>query len=168
MIAYVTRTLPVAVRALIGARSPGGSPAISVLKRRVRPHQIDFNLHMNQAAYAAVMELGRTDWVLRFGGWRRWRAQQITPVVAEQRIVYRRELKPFAAYVLDTRATGVDGRLLTFSHHLLVGDQVRARGEAKLIFVGPDGVIDPERVPALCEDLLADPLSVEGWRVDRA
>jgi acyl-CoA thioesterase FadM len=138
---------------------------ISRIRRRVTPRQLDLNLHMNQAAYAEVTELGRTDWVVRSGAWARWRSAGVIPVVAEQTLVYRRELKLWAAYQVDTRAVRVDGRLLVFEGYVLVGDRVHARNDTRLIFVGPDGVVPADAVPALCEGLLAEPLAVSDWRV---
>jgi acyl-CoA thioesterase FadM len=161
MLAYLARTLPLVARATL--RRDGR--LVSRIRRRVSPRNLDLNLHMNQAAYAEVMELGRTDWVVRSGAWERWRAAGVNAVVAEQRIVYRRELKLWAAYEIDTRAVQVAGRLLEVVSHLLVGDRVHARNDTKLIFVGRDGVLAPERAAELADGLLAEPLEVVSWRV---
>lgn len=161
MIGYLLRTLPLALRARFFKREQ----IISRIRRRVRLGEVDFNLHMNQAMYAQVMELGRTDWLLASGAWPRWRSAGITPIVAEQTITYRRELGPLAAYALDTRAVRVEGRLLVVEHHIVVDDRVHTKGEVKLLFVGPDGVVPASDVGDLCGGLLADPLPVEDWRV---
>ena len=160
MLRYLVRTLPVVLRARL--RSGGN---VSRLHRRVGLRDIDVNLHMNQAVYAQVTELGRVDWILGSGAWDRWRAQGISPVVAEQRIVYRRELKPLTPYTVETRAVAVEGRLLCFESHLRVGDRVHALCEVKLIFLGEGGVLDADRVEAICEGLLVPPLPVSDWRV---
>ena len=126
--------------------------------------EIDANLHMNQAAYAQVGELGRTDWAFGSGAWERWKRHRVKPVVAEQRIIYRRELKPLQRYLIDTRAVGVEGRLLAVETHLLVGSRVHARLELKLIFIAAEGVAAPERVAEVNGPLLTDPLAIEDWR----
>ncbi len=161
MLGYLVRTLPPIVRAA-AARERS---LISTLHRRVSPREIDLNLHMNQARYAEVMEVGRGDCMMRSGAWRRWRGAGVNPVVAEQRLVYRRELKPLQRYTLDSRAVAVEGRMLRFVHHLLVGDRVHTRGEVTLLFVGPDGVVPAERVAELCADLVVAPLRIEDWRI---
>jgi acyl-CoA thioesterase FadM len=161
MLGYLMRTVPVLLRAQLGQ----DGRLVSRLQRRVWPHEIDLNRHMNQAVYAQIMELGRADWLLRSGAWGRWRAMGFNPIVAEQTLVYRRELGPLARYTLDTRAVRVEGRLLCFEHHALLGDRVAARGVVKLLFVGAQGVLPPESVPALCEGLLAQPLPITDWRV---
>ena len=163
MLGYLLRTMPVLLR----ARAAPERTLVSHLSRRVALRQVDINRHMNQAAYAEAFEYGRLDWVLRSGAWSRWSEGGVRCVVAEQRIVYRRELKPLARYDLDTRAVRVEGRLLVIEGHVLVGDRVHTLGEVRMIFIGPDGVLKPEAVPPICEGLLTEPLQVEGWRVVR-
>ncbi|MCB9751539.1 MAG: acyl-CoA thioesterase [Myxococcales bacterium] len=161
MLGYLLRTAPVVLRA---ARRPHPQ-LISVLERVVRPWELDLNRHMNQAVYAQVMELGRLDWALRSHAWRRWKAGRAHAVVAEQRIVYRRELTLGARYTIDTRARAVEGRLLALRSYMIIDGRVHARGDAKLIFVGDDGVLAGPAVEALCEGLYPAPLAVEDWRV---
>ena len=161
MLAYLTRTVPLVLRARFGR----DGRLVSRLQRRVKLSQVDFNLHMNQAVYAQVTELSRTDWVLRSGAWDRWRSHDVNPVVAEQTLVYRRELRPLQRYTLDTRAVAVEGRLLRTETWLLVGDRVHAKVVAKLIFVGPAGVLAADEAEGLCEGLTTAPLPVEDWTV---
>ncbi|MEZ4380176.1 MAG: acyl-CoA thioesterase [Nannocystaceae bacterium] len=161
MFGYLARTFPVIARASLHR---DGS-LVSRLRRRVRLAEIDPNLHMNQAVYAAVTEYGRTDWAIRSRAWARWRAAGIKPVVAEQRIVYRRELRARARYVVDTRAVAVEGRLLCMQGLLIIGDRVHARSDVKLIFIGPRGVLSAAELAPHCERLLAPPLAVEDWRL---
>jgi len=161
MIGYLARSLPLAVRARMGR----DGRLVSRISRRVRLAEIDLNGHMNQAAYAQVLELGRVDWVIRSGAWADFRRRKIGPVVAEQRIVYRRELQPRQRYAIDTRAVRMDGRLLVFESLMIVGDRVHAKGEAKLIFIGADGVLTAEEAGALCEPYLVEPVEVEDWQV---
>lgn len=157
---HAARTLPSFVLAGLGPRG-----LVSRVRRRVRLSETDFNMHMNQAAYAQVAEFGRNDWALRSGLLRTlWRAKT-KPVVAEQRLVYRRELKPRQRYEIDTRATGFEGRLLKVDAHLVVGNRVHAAVHAKLISIGPDGVLSPDAAIALLSPFVTDPLPVEGWRI---
>jgi acyl-CoA thioesterase FadM len=131
----------------------------------VRLSEIDINGHMNQAAYAQVLELGRMDWVIRSGAWAEFRRREIGAAVAEQRIVYRRELRPRQRYAIDTRAVRMDGRLLVFDALMTVGDRVHARSEAKLIFIGRDGVLSADEAAALGAPYLVEPATVEDWRL---
>ncbi len=162
MLGYIARSLPVALRARVGR----DGRKVSRITRRVRLSEVDLNGHMNQAAYAQVMELGRLDWVIRSGAWARWQRQKIGPVVAEQKIVYRREMKPLRRYAIDTRAVGLEGRLLAFESLMIVGDRVHAKADVKLIFVGPSGVLSPDDTRAICDGYVTEPLAVRDWRVE--
>lgn len=133
--------------------------------RRVGLSEIDLNLHMNQRVYAAIAELSRAEWFMATRLWDTWRADGLNPMVAEQRITYRRELKPFARYTIDTRPVAVDGRFLTLQQWFLVGDRAHTRVDVKLLFVGPDGVLSPEAVTALIQPIVQEPLAVVDWRV---
>lgn len=159
MLSYLLRTGPV----LLAARPDGRR--VSVIHRRVWPSDLDINWHMNQAVYAQAFELGRADLALRSGVWRAWRQRGLNPVVADQRIVYRRELKLGQRYAVDSRAVGVDGRLVRFQGHLLVGERVHALGEASLLIVGPDGVLGADAVAEVAHELLTAPLRVVDWAV---
>jgi len=160
MLQHVARALPILVRAGLARRS-----LVSCIDLRVGLTQTDLNRHMNQASYAEVGERGRTDWILRSGLARQLLQVRVKPVVAEQRIVYRRELKPGQRFKLDTRATGIDGRLIDVDGHLIVGDRVHAVVYAKLISIGPDGVLDADAAHALLSPFVTDALEVEDWRV---
>ena len=160
MLAHAVRTIPYLLRGVVGERS-----LVSRIRRRVRISECDFNRHMNQAAYAEVAELGRSDWLVRSGLMRALWTAKTKPVVAEQRLVYRRELAPGRRYILDTRATGIDGRLVSIDAHFLVGDRVHAVIHAKLITIGPHGVLDADAVENLFTPFVAPALDVVDWRV---
>jgi len=161
MLGYLARMVP----PLLRSRLTVDGRRVSRIERRVHLSEIDLNRHMNQATYAQVMEIGRMDLVMGSGAWADLEGQGLRAVVAEQRIIYRRELKPGQRYLMDTRATGMDGRLLVFETHLLVGDRVHAKGIAKLIFIGEGGVLSAEDSAAACEAYVTDALVVQDWRV---
>ncbi len=154
--------LPIVVRASLTREKT----LVSRLRRRVLISESDFNMHMNQASYARVAEFGRTDWVFRSGLIARlWKARS-KPVVAEQRLTYRRELKPGQRDVIDTRATGFDGRLLEVDSVLCVEDRVHAVVNAKLITIGPDGVLGVDATRELASPVVTDRLQFEDWRIN--
>lgn len=79
---------------------PHGS---SSLMFRVWPHDCDVSVHMNNGRYLTLMDLGRTDIMLRSGLWREAQRQGWTPIASAVAIRYRRELRPLQAFRLDTR-----------------------------------------------------------------
>ncbi len=169
MLRNSARLLPLFVRAslrrVVRASLRRDHTLVSRLHRRVRLRECDVNLHMNQASYPKLAELGRMDWALRSGLFPRLWGSRCKPVVAEQRLVYRRELKPGQRYCIDTRATGFEGRLFQVDSVLRVDDRVHAIVYAKLITIGPEGVLDAEAVRELTAAFITDPLAIQDWRI---
>jgi acyl-CoA thioesterase FadM len=75
----------------------------SLLSFRVWPHDLDTSLHMNNARYWGLMDLGRADLMLRSGLWRAVLRHGWVPVVNCGTIRFRRELRLFRAIRLETR-----------------------------------------------------------------
>lgn len=132
---------------------------------RVWLRYVDFNRHMNQAAYASVCEEARIPWLLRSGAWRRWQDAGINPVVGSQSLMYRRELAPLQRFSIDTRAVGMDGRMLVVEQHFLVGQRVHTRNRLKLLLVGASGVLSAAESAAQCADLICAPLPIADWQL---
>jgi len=76
---------------------------VSVLRFRVLPHDLDLSLHMNNGRYLAIMDLGRLDLIIRSGlGRAVWR-NGWTPIANAAAVRFRRELRAFDRYRLETR-----------------------------------------------------------------
>lgn len=79
---------------------------VSTLDFRVMPHDLDPSLHMNNGRYLQIMDLGRLDLLMRSGlGGAVWR-QGWTPVANAAAVRFRRELRLFDRYRLETRVVG--------------------------------------------------------------
>lgn len=79
-------------------------PAVAaVLNFRVTPLDLDLSLHMNNGRYLTLMDLGRLDFLVRTGLWRAVRSNGWTPIAGSIVIRYRRELRSFAPFRLETR-----------------------------------------------------------------
>jgi acyl-CoA thioesterase FadM len=77
--------------------------AVSELAFRVMPHDLDTSLHMNNGRYWTLMDLGRTDLMLRMGLWRAVLRNGWTPIVSAGKIRFRRELRLWRALTLKSR-----------------------------------------------------------------
>ena len=77
--------------------------SVSRLRFRVWPHDLDTSLHMNNGRYWAIMDLGRADLVLRSGLWRSVLHKRWTPVLGAATVRFRRELRAFQSFWLETR-----------------------------------------------------------------
>ena len=80
----------------------------SVLHFRVWPHDLDLSLHMNNGRYLTLMDLGRLDIMLGSGLWRAVMLHKWTPIASAITIRYRRELRPFQKFRLETRLINWD------------------------------------------------------------
>ncbi|HEV2560043.1 MAG TPA: thioesterase family protein [Microvirga sp.] len=98
------------------------------LSFRVWPHDLDTSLHMNNGRYLTIMDLGRADMIVRTGLWRAVLRERWTPVVSAAKIRFRRELRPFRPFVLETRMATWAGTSLVMEQRLVsrsrTGDEI--------------------------------------------
>ncbi|MBJ6124536.1 acyl-CoA thioesterase [Microvirga splendida] len=92
---------------------------VSRLTFRVWPHDLDTSLHMNNGRYWTLMDLGRTDIMIRSGLWRPILKHGWVPVVAAGQIRFRRELKPFRAFTMETRILTWSDSHVVMEHRLV-------------------------------------------------
>lgn len=98
----------------------------SVLTLRVLPNDLDASLHMNNGRYLSVMDLGRLDMLIRSGlGGAVWR-NRWTPIVNAAFIRFRRELRVFQRYRLETRAVGWDSQTVLIEQSIVFANAERS------------------------------------------
>ncbi len=76
----------------------------------VLPTDLDVFRHMNNGVYFSIMDLGRVDMLLRSGLMRAMRQAGYHPIVAAETIRFRRPLKVFQRFVVETRVMGWDDK----------------------------------------------------------
>ncbi len=92
----------------------------SVLPGRVWITDLDLNVHMNNARYLAVMDLGRFDLFVRTGMLRTFFRHRIQPLMGAAVVRYRRALQPFESFTLHSRFVGWDDRRAYVEHWIEV------------------------------------------------
>jgi acyl-CoA thioesterase FadM len=92
---------------------------VSRLSFRVWPHDLDTSLHMNNGRYWTLMDLGRTDIMIRSGLWRPVLKHGWVPVVGAGQIRFRRELRPFRSFTLETRILTWSDSHVVMEHRLV-------------------------------------------------
>lgn len=92
---------------------------VSRLSFRVWLHDIDTNLHLNNGRYLAIADLGRTDLVLRTGLWRAVLKEGLLPMLSGSLIRFRREIKPFQAFTLESRILAWRDTSFVMEHRFL-------------------------------------------------
>lgn len=91
----------------------------SLLAFRVWPHDLDTSLHMNNGRYWSLMDLGRTDLMLRTGLWRAVLRHRWVPVVNAGTIRFRRELRLFRPFRIETAILCWNESWLVMQHRVL-------------------------------------------------
>ncbi|NKD87244.1 thioesterase [Haematospirillum sp. 15-248] len=127
-----------------------GFTETSVLKGRVWPSDVDLNMHMNNAHYAAVMDLGRIDLMVRCGMWKLILKNRLQAMVGAQMLRYRKGLRPFQPFQLETRLVCWDERWLWIEQKFVTRKGVVACiAMVKTCFVDAAGVVDPSHIATM-------------------
>lgn len=122
----------------------------SVLHTRVWPLDVDLNIHMTNARYSAVMDLGRIDLMIRTGLLRTLLRQRMSAVVGASMLRWRRGLAPLQPYRLETRLVTWDDKWFWMEQRFITRSGVVACiGMVKTCFTDRSGVVPPDRVAAL-------------------
>jgi len=110
------------------------------------PHDLDLNVHMNNARYLALMDLGRIDFLLRSGAW--WRVRRLGghAVAGGLLVRFRRPLAPFQAITLTTGCVSADDKWVYFSHHMKSVGRLVCLTVACAAFVRNGVVLPPHEV----------------------
>lgn len=106
---------------------------------RVWPSDLDTNMHMNNGVYLSIMDLARTDLVLRSGLMKVVKKNGWYPVVASQTIRYRRSLDPFRKFSVRTQLIGWDERFFFIQQKFMLGKEVAALALVKGRFLKKSG-----------------------------
>jgi len=120
-----TRLLLIRFRARRGARLHLHD--VSRLNGRVWPTDIDELRHMNNGVYLSLLDHARIDLLLRSGAWQKLRAGGVYPVVTTQTITYRRSLRVWQRFVIESRIVGYDERAVFVEQRFVVDGEIWAR-----------------------------------------
>jgi acyl-CoA thioesterase FadM len=133
----------------------------TTLRMRVWPTDLDLNRHVNSGRYLTLSDLGRIDWFRRTGLLRQALKQRAYPVVGDATAKFRRDLRPFQKFELQTRILGWDERWGFIEHRFVRGGRVLGVVVIRGMFRNSRGPIKPadllrglgaeERSPALPE-----------------
>jgi acyl-CoA thioesterase FadM len=106
---------------------------------RVLPNDLDVFGHLTNSRYLTLMDIGRTDLMLRSGFWAKMKVQGWYPVVAGQTITYRKSLQPWQRFELRTRVVGFDDRWGYIEQSFCVGSTVYAQAFVRTRFLKKSG-----------------------------
>lgn len=94
----------------------------SVLRMRVMPNDLDLNGHVNNGRYFTLADLGRLDFVIRTGAARVAIANRAFPLIGDAVAKFRKDLKLFQRYDLQSRLLGWDDKWFFMEQRFVRGD----------------------------------------------
>lgn len=118
------------------------------LRFHVLLHDLDFNLHVNNARYLAFMDLGRLDLLNRMGVLRLGFRQKWLPVLGGIVIRYHRPLHLLQEFDLVTRVIGWDQKWFYLEQRFEKGGKPVATALARALFRAPGRSVPPSEVLA--------------------
>lgn len=134
---------------------------VTSLRFRVLPNDLDLNMHMNNGRYLSIMDIGRTDFVIRTGILKQViRAGQI-PVLASATIRYRVQLEPFREYDLQTRIVCWDEKWAYMEQRFVITHGKKA-GEIAAIAIVKGAFYDKKKRATVPTDKLLRAIGFEG------
>jgi acyl-CoA thioesterase FadM len=83
------------------------------------PWLCDYNGHVNHVAYLELAELGRADWAGRNGLLLATARHRLRMIIGAIGITYRREIRRFESFRVDTTLAGHDDKWLFFAHEFM-------------------------------------------------
>lgn len=134
---------------------------------RVWPNDLDVNIHMNNARYLAVMDLGRFDMFLRTGLWRLMIARKWQPLLGAAAVRFRRALRPFERFEVRSRVIGWDERRIYMDHRVEVEGTVACHAIMWAAFRTGGQRLDPAEIAdavGMLRELPPLPEWVQRWR----
>jgi acyl-CoA thioesterase FadM len=126
---------------------------------RVLPNDLDLLRHVNNGIYLSLMDLGRMDLMIRTGKWQELGRRGWYPVSAAVTVTYRRSLRLWEKYTLETKLIGFDDKAMYVEQRFVRNNEVyvnavmRARflkksgGTVTVAELGEIAGIDPTEMP---------------------
>jgi acyl-CoA thioesterase FadM len=108
---------------------------VSRLRMFVWPNDLDTNLHMNNGRYLTVMDIGRLDLMVRMGLLRPARKNGWIPVLSAAKVRFRRELRLFQRYTLESRIIWWQTTQFVMEHRIVIASGPNQGQVATLAFM---------------------------------
>lgn len=113
----------------------------SELTLRVLPTDLDINMHLTNARYLSMMDLGRSELIIQTGMLKKVLTRRWLPVVAVANLRFIKQIDPFQRYQLVTRVIGWDEKWFYIEQRFEVKEKLAAVGVIKGLFRSKSGNI---------------------------
>lgn len=112
---------------------------VTEISMRVLPTDLDFLLHVNNGVYFSFMDFGRMDMIYRNGLFELARKKGIYGVVAGETIKFRRSLKLWDKFTIQTETLGHDERCFFIRQKIISKGELMSTGLVKIRFLRKSG-----------------------------
>jgi len=130
---------------------------------RVLPNDLDALLHVNNGVYLTLMDLGRTDLLLRSDAFHTVRKKGWYPVLAAETIRFKRSLKLFQKFTIRTRVIGWDERSVYLEQQFISKDKLVAKAVVDARFLmKKGGTVTPAELMAFLK-IEQSPMELPEW-----
>lgn len=106
---------------------------------RVAPTDLDVLRHMNNGKYLSIMDLARVDLMVRSGLLRILEKNGFYPVVVAETIKFKKSLKLFTRFEIETRVLGWDEKAFLLEQKFLQKDETIAVAFVRARFLRKTG-----------------------------
>jgi acyl-CoA thioesterase FadM len=137
-----------------------------VLRMRVWPNDIDFNLHLNNARYLSVMDYGRVHLLARSGLLNLMLRERWRPLVGAVWMTYRRSLPLWAPFELASRLVCWDERWFYMEQTFTSVEGLVAVGWVKGALQERGAIVAPQRaLDRVSPGIVSPPLpeAIQTW-----
>lgn len=125
----IWRTILIHLRARVRVRRGRTLPlnGVSRIRLTTLPTDIDILRHMNNGRYLSLFDLGRWDLLVRTGLWDVMRANKWYAVVSAETVTFRKSLRLWQRFDIESRMLGHDDRAVYMEHRVVVGGELYTR-----------------------------------------
>ena len=116
-------------------------PPLGPCRKRfiVWPPDLDVLWHVNNGVYLSMLDVARVDLMLRSGVGSELRRRGWYPVVVAETIRFRRSLRLFQRFQVETTIIGWDEKAILVQHHFRRGEELVADAVVRLRFLKRKG-----------------------------
>jgi acyl-CoA thioesterase FadM len=115
----------------------------ALIRMRAWPNDLDFNLHVNNGRYLTLADLARMDWFKQVGALDFARKEKAFPVIGDAIAKFRRDIRMFQTFEIETRLLAWDQKWSFMQHRFLRAGRAVGVVAIRGLFVGPEGPIAP-------------------------
>lgn len=117
--------------------------ACTRVRLRVWPNDLDLNFHVNNGRYLSLADLGRMDFFIRSGLFELARRERAFPIVGDAIAKFRRDMKLFETFEIETRMLGWDHKWGFMEHRFIKDGRVIGVVAIRGVFRSKSGLVDP-------------------------